>query len=320
MAKVKVKTPQGQIITVDESRPGLFGEIGYEYVNDNNLGYSNPDPEEQAGIDNENNPPTTTTTPPATTTTQPPVDTLPPDDPSNKFNTQTGKLNPNYNGGDDTGFTSVGDDNMDQILEQINTIINDKLSAGKTVNKDIDFDDPAVMEQFYDQAEAELGPYYTKLFGDAKEDVYSYLETSKKQYELKTKQMAEEAKRSLETQRATSASAGTLYSGARNLGEQDWASNVNRGLESLYNTQASDVRGVIRDYTSKYGTDQRLTTPVNQYGLSNVGKGNQYTRQSSVLTPDSGITGSEEFKARINKEKYAKNAATGRSLWENINI
>lgn len=219
----------------------------------------------------------------------------------------------------DQVIKKTGDPVLDAAIEQMQKLVAQQNAQGKKLNPALDWSDPAVRKRFVDQAENELGPYYKTLFKAAKEDIYSYMDQVQKDYELKAKAATEDYKRTLGTQREAAAGAGTIFSGARNLGEIQTTEAANRGLESLYNAQSYDVGSKLRDYTYKYGTDQGLTQPVNQYGVSNVGKGSQYSRQLNTLTPESAVTGSEEFKARTAKDVYAKEAAKWASEYENVN-
>lgn len=212
---------------------------------------------------------------------------------------------------------STGNTQLDSMYAEMKKMLEQMYAAGGTINKKINLDDPAEMQKFYDQAETELGPYYQSLFKAAKQDLYSYLDVSKKAYELKKASTLDEFKQSLGTQREAAAGAGTAFSGARALGEKQLSDTASRSLESLYNTTGYDIGGKIREYTNKYGTDTGLTTALPQYTASAAGRGLISPERTTTYAPEAGIVGSEEYAARSTKKSYAQQLATRASEYAN---
>ena len=314
MAKVTI-IQNGKPVTVEETRPGLFGELGYQYANgSSNSSQQTPQQTQQPSPA------------PQTTNNQSEVDKLKAKalELQNQLDTakaagyQGNQQIQNFSDGTIKPNESTGNAAFDAVIKQMNQMFEQALKSGKKLNPLLDLSNKEVMKQFIDQAEEELDPYYKTLFSAAKKDVYSYMDNAQKQYELLAKQEAEKFRRSLGDSRESAAGRGMSQSSNQMFAEQNLMSDTNASLESAYNTQAYNLGGKIRDYTYAYGTDQGLTTPVKQYGVTNTPSGSQYTRQLTNLTPESAITGSEEFKARAAKNVYAKELGKWKNDYMNV--
>ena len=314
MAKVTI-IQNGKPVTVEETRPGLFGELGYQYANgSSNSSQQTPQQTQQSSPA------------PQQTNNQSEVDKLKSKALELQNQLDTAKAAgysgnqtiQNFSDGTIKPNESTGNAAFDAVIKQMNQMFEQALASGQKLNPQLDLSKPEVMKQFIDQAETELDPYYKTLFSAAKKDVYSYMDNAQKQYELLAKQEAEKFRRSLGDSRESAAGRGMSQSSNQMFAEQNLMSDTNASLESAYNTQAYNLGGKIRDYTYAYGTDQGLTTPVKQYGVTNTPSGSQYTRQLNTLTPESAITGSEEFKARAAKNVYAKELGKWKNDYMNV--
>jgi len=314
MAKVTI-IQNGKPVTVEETRPGLFGELGYQYANgSSNSSQQTPQQTQQPSPA------------PQTTNNQAEIDRLKAEalklqqqiDTAKAAGYQGNQQIQNFSDGTIKSNENTGNPLYDQLIKNINSIVDQAKAGGKKLNPQLDLSKPEVLQQFIDQAATELDPYYKTLFKAARQDIYSYMDNAQKQYELVAKQEAEKFRRSLGDSRESAAGRGMSQSSNQMFSEQNLMSDTNASLESAYNKQSYDLGGKIRDYTYAYGTDQGLTTPVKQYGVTNTPSGSQYTRQLNTLTPESAITGSEEFKARAAKNVYAKELGKWKNEYMNV--
>ena len=324
MAQQVTINVNGSPVTVTETSPGLFGSLGYSYVSGGSSSPTSSPSSSSSSSGGTYSGGSSSSTP--TTNNQAEIDRLKAEalklqqqlDTAQAAGYQGNQQIQNFSDGTIKPNESTGNPAFDAVIKQMNQMFEQALKNGQKLNPQLDLSKPEVMKQFIDQAETELDPYYKTLFSAAKKDVYSYMDNAQKQYDLKVKQEAETFRRNLGAQREDAAGRGMSYSSNAGFQEQNMVNDTNRNLESYYNTQNYDLSGKMRDYTSKYGTDTGLTRSLSQYGVNNTPSGTSYERQLTNLTPESAITGSEEFKARAAKNVYAKELGKWKNDYMNV--
>jgi hypothetical protein len=215
------------------------------------------------------------------------------------------------NGDAGTGTTfTTGNTGMDELLKQMIADHEKQLAAGKILNPNIPID-PSILKPYFDNAEKELGAYYSEMLAASREDINKSVENLQKAYEMDKESKLADFKNTLGTQRETAAGQGLAFSGGRAQGEQTLQSSSNRALSLSALNQQSKLGDIYRTGEAKIGTRsiQDLVKPIESYSLSTGGAGTLSSQggSTSYFNP-LGSTGSLERERLSNLEK-AKQAA-----------
>ncbi len=172
--------------------------------------------------------------------TQPPLKTQAgykaPTDPSNKYNTETGELNRNYNPGSEAEnnplYNSLPPE-LKSLYDQLNLVLEKQQTQGQRVNPDLTIS-PEMTARFLDEATRELEPYYQEIIRQNKEDIGVSFQRLQQDY-LKNVQREEPAfQQNLEAQDTSEADSGTAFSSGREEREKSLITGQQNRLDDIF--------------------------------------------------------------------------------------
>ncbi len=293
MAKVKIIVG-GKPVEVEETTPGLFGQLGYQYAG----GSSTPSVSSGGS----------TTTPTPTTTTQQPAQTtiMVGGKPTQVTETTPGLFgNLGYEYADTTTTTNPNQAQIDKLKQEVLDIQQVVEAADKAgyagTGKDITTDasgnivpasevisptgdetldgilqefktylsdllkagnkvnpnvviDSATAQSFIDQAASQINPYYQSQINSIKQELTQSLDDAVKAYDLQQQEMNESFRRNLGIQRENEVSSGTVYSGRRALRENALRDATSRSLEGLANKATQGARDMLQQTERTIGS------------------------------------------------------------------
>lgn len=194
---------------------------------------------------------------------------------------------------------NTGNPQLDAIYAQLQAYLQQLQTQGRTVNPNIQLS-PQDIQRFLDQATGEISPYYASQINAIKGDLTQNIQALQQQYEYQKKDQEAQFKAGLDSSRESAAGAGTVFSGARNLGEQNQAASAQRNLDSLGLSASNQIGSQLRSAESKIGSSNvrslsipNLEVPKASFGSSSFGTG----RSISSFTPGD-YTGSIEYQQR----------------------
>lgn len=148
-----------------------------------------------------------------------------------------------------TGESVTGDTTMDSFLK----VMKDYLGQN-TVDPTINVSDPAVVANFLEMATKELHPYYAQKIGEIMPDLNRSLGLLKTQFDTNLANQEQTFQQNLASQRESAAGAGTVFSGARGLGEQNTISAQQRSLDLSRQTAENTAGNALRSAESQLGS------------------------------------------------------------------
>ena len=191
--------------------------------------------------------------------------------------------------------TTTGNPQLDELYGVLKDFV-----SKQTINPNVQLT-PADLQRFYDQASAEISPYYASQISAIKDDLTKNIGFLQKNYELEKQQAGAQLKNTLASSREEAAGAGTIFSGARGRQERDLASLYEQNLENKALGLESQIGGTLRGVESKIGSKniQDLGIPSFQSsGVSLEGRGGLTPGRNLSFSPTGGVTGSIEYQQR----------------------
>lgn len=147
----------------------------------------------------------------------------------------------------------TGNSSIDAVLGQMYSYIQNNIASGKQLNPDLTINNNTI-QQFINQAHAEIDPYYASQLGAIKDDLIANLTDTAKAYEDTAKQEALKFKQSISASQESAAGAGLAFSGSRALGEQQATEAEQSTLNLDQIRAASDAAAKARTAESQIGT------------------------------------------------------------------
>jgi len=190
-----------------------------------------------------------------------------------------------------TGVT--GNAQLDDLLGQYQTYLDNLISQGQTVNPNIEIT-PDVLKGFLDQAGTEISPYYQEQAKIIKDDVSRSLDGLTKRYELEKQSSEANFKANLAQSREVAAGAGRAQSGFRFQDEANQAAGAQRSLDFMglgYGEQAGNTLRTAERTLGTAGlgmTAPTLSTPT----VSTAGTGGFTGSRTMDFYSPSNISGS----------------------------
>jgi hypothetical protein len=214
------------------------------------------------------------------------------------------------NAGTGTTGYSTGNSQLDEILKSFNDLLQTQLGSGKLITeKDIT---PQMIQDWANQASAELEPYYQQQFKAIQSEVNAGFQALQESYNLSIQEQEAKFRQNLGLQRETEASKGTAFSGGRRARANELVASTDRSLQGIENQYLGQGR-TLGQAEKVIGSNAFGTAPqINQYGASLGGAGGLQSRSlTSLYNPITGITGSlereraEKILNRKNQLKYS---------------
>jgi len=199
-------------------------------------------------------------------------------------------------GDEGTGNEGTGNEILDEILDGLNTIIENNNSAGNVINPDIELT-PEEIQAFLDQAVEELDPYYSSYIESIKTDLTADIKQLQESYNLTKEQRLADFQASLAGRREAEATGGTIFSGGRMKRAQALQGQHERSLSALEAGAFGTARKLGSAAEQDIGSDAMGgNIPTVQTGsLSLMGEG-QYVPISdrSLYELQGGVYGSKQ--------------------------
>ena len=135
------------------------------------------------------------------------------------------------NGGSGDGsYAPTGNPELDAILQEMQKYLDNLTASGQVVNPAIELS-PEMIQQFLDQAESEISPYYAGQIRAIKGDLSANLQYLQQQYGLEKQAEEAKLKSNLGSYREQAAGAGLAFSGGRGQQEGEYIAGTNRQLQ-----------------------------------------------------------------------------------------
>ncbi len=228
----------------------------------------------------------------------PPANTLatkPPDDPSNRYNTQTGQLNTNYGNtsstntqpkvmGVDLSSYDLTPANKD-LLAQIGGVFQSTLDQGLKINPNLNLDQ-GTLDKILETAKKQVKPYYQQQIDTIKQDVLREAPQILQSYQNEVAGKESQFQNDLGNARESYADRGLAFSGQRTKGEL-----------GMRDTQNRDLQNLSTDYGNKLYTLGRTAE-------SKIGAGNSDFNLPSLRQYSSDLTGTGGFNKGGNISNY----------------
>jgi len=191
----------------------------------------------------------------------------------------------------------TGNEDFNAFLKVAQDLLQRTLDSGQIVNPNVELSDELI-QQFQDQVEIELSPYYKSQFQSVRDDLSTDLSYLSTQYKQAMEASQATFKQTLAAQRESEAERGTIFSGGRRTREQGLAEATQRSIEGLTTGLGYQAQKVGTQAERTVGSLNLggITSPVYQpQGVSLLGEG-QYTPLAGrqLWTPSTGITGTLE--------------------------
>ena len=148
---------------------------------------------------------------------------------------------------------STGISDLDQLYNTLAQYLEKLIESGNTINPSVELN-PEVVQEFINQAEAEVGPYFSSQIALVKDDLSATLSGLQRQFEQEKAQSEAQFRQQLEGSRESFAGAGLAQSGVRGRAELEAQQAQQRSLD-FGATQASEAAGqAVRRAEAQVGT------------------------------------------------------------------
>lgn len=176
---------------------------------------------------------------------------------------------------------TTGSKYLDDMLAQLQKTLSDILASGKTIPQNIEIT-PALAQQFLDQAERDMNPYFADQLKSIKSDLTANLSDLQKQYDLQKEDSQAAFRQSLERGREDASNVGTSFSGRQRATEQMQIGSQQRQLDLGALQLGSTIRRTLGNFEQTAGNRELAGLQLPSFSTYKAGPEGQFAQSGTL--------------------------------------